>query len=97
MERLAFKDTRNRSHAQIVREVELTGGNVGASASREQMGYSYHTLKAYLPQAVELLLDSIRNPIFLEREVQGEVQSYTVCLNHCGFFILRELGKLLLV
>jgi mitochondrial-processing peptidase subunit alpha len=76
LERLAFKDTRNRSHAQIVGEIELTGGDVGVSASREQMSYRYHTLKAYFPQAVELLLDCVRNPIFLEREVQREVQSY---------------------
>ncbi|CAD5165859.1 unnamed protein product [Musa acuminata subsp. malaccensis] len=73
LERLAFKSTKHRSHLQIVHEVESTGGNVGASASREQMGYSYDTLKAYLPAAVELLIDCVRNPVFLESEVQEQV------------------------
>ncbi|OAY84889.1 Mitochondrial-processing peptidase subunit alpha [Ananas comosus] len=73
LERLAFKDTTNRSHLQIVRNVEVTGGNVGASASREQMGYSYDTLKAYMPQAVELLIDCIRNPMFLHSEVEQQL------------------------
>ncbi|WOL11886.1 mitochondrial-processing peptidase subunit alpha-like [Canna indica] len=73
LERLAFKSTKNRSHLQIIRDVESTGGNVGASASREQMGYSYDTLKAYLPAAVELLIDCVRNPLFLESEVQEQV------------------------
>ena len=73
LERLAFKDTAHRSHLEIVQEVEATGGNVGASASREQMVYSYDTLKAYVPQAVEVLLDSVRNPLFLQDEVDRQV------------------------
>lgn len=73
LERLAFKSTKNRSHVRIVHDVELTGGNVGASASREQMGYSYDTLKAYLPAAVELLIDCIRNPLFLDGEVEEQL------------------------
>ncbi|RWW56209.1 hypothetical protein BHE74_00037086 [Ensete ventricosum] len=73
LERLAFKSTKHRSHLQIVHEVESIGGNVGASASREQMGYSYDTLKAYLPAVVELLIDCVRNPVFLDSEVQEQV------------------------
>ncbi|CAM0885407.1 unnamed protein product [Alopecurus aequalis] len=73
LEKLAFKDTAHRSHQEIVREVEATGGNVGASASREQMVYSYDTLKAYVPQAVEVLLDSVRNPLFLQDEVDRQL------------------------
>ncbi|KAF9602100.1 hypothetical protein IFM89_024867 [Coptis chinensis] len=50
LERMAFKSTANRSHLRTVREVEAIGGNVTASASREQMGYTYDALKTYLPQ-----------------------------------------------
>ncbi|XP_058091116.1 mitochondrial-processing peptidase subunit alpha-like isoform X1 [Magnolia sinica] len=73
LERMAFKSTKNRSHLRIVREVEATGGNVGASASREQMGYTYDTLKTYVPEALELLVDCIRNPVFLDSEVQDQL------------------------
>ncbi|KAL7617144.1 hypothetical protein Lser_V15G01823 [Lactuca serriola] len=56
---MAFKITLNRSHLRVVHEVEEIGGNVIASASREQMGYSYDDLRSYVPQIVELLVDSI--------------------------------------
>ncbi|XP_077235652.1 mitochondrial-processing peptidase subunit alpha-like isoform X2 [Tasmannia lanceolata] len=73
LERMAFKSTKNRSHLRIVREFEGTGGNVSASASREQMAYSYDTLKTCLPEAIELLVDCIRNPVFLESEVKEQL------------------------
>ncbi|KAG0495843.1 hypothetical protein HPP92_000534 [Vanilla planifolia] len=59
LERMAFKSTTNRSHLRIVREVEAIGGNVSASASREQIGYTYDALKTYLPEMVEVLIDCV--------------------------------------
>jgi mitochondrial-processing peptidase subunit alpha len=73
LERMAFKDTKHRSHLNIVSELELAGGNVGASASREQMVYSYDTLKGYMPEALEILIDCMRNPLFLQEEVERQV------------------------
>lgn len=73
LERMAFKSTTNRSHLRIVREVEAIGGNVTASASREQMSYSFDALKTYLPQMVEVLVDCVRNPAFLDWEVNEQV------------------------
>lgn len=58
---------------RIVREVEAIGGNVTASASREQMSYSFDALKTYLPQMVEVLVDCVRNPAFLDWEVNEQV------------------------
>ena len=72
---MAFRSTRNRSHLRIVREVEAIGGNVQASASREQMGYSFDALKTYVPEMVELLIDCVRNPVFLDWEVNEQVPS----------------------
>ncbi|KAK8963712.1 Mitochondrial-processing peptidase subunit alpha [Platanthera guangdongensis] len=74
LERLAFKSTSNRSHLRIVREVEAIGGNITASASREQMGYTYDALKVYVPEMVEVLIDSVRNPVFLDWEVNEQIQ-----------------------
>lgn len=74
LERMAFKSTSNRSHLRMVREVEAIGGNVAASASREQMGYTFDALKTYLPEMVELLIDSVRNPVFLDWEVNEQLQ-----------------------
>jgi len=73
LERMAFKTTKNRSHLRMVREVEAIGGNVTASASREQMGYTFDALKTYLPEMVELLIDSVRNTVFLDWEVNEQL------------------------
>ncbi|KAL5722491.1 mitochondrial processing peptidase [Ranunculus cassubicifolius] len=74
LERMAFKSTTNRSHLRMVREVEAIGGNVTASASREQMGYTYDALKTYLPEMLELLVDSVRNPFFLDWEIKEQLE-----------------------
>ncbi|KAJ4708567.1 mitochondrial-processing peptidase subunit alpha-like [Melia azedarach] len=74
LERMAFRSTRNRSHLRIVREVEAIGGHVQASASREQMGYTFDALKTYVPEMVELLIDCVRNPVFLDWEVNEQLQ-----------------------
>lgn len=79
LERMAFKSTRNRSHLRIVREVEAIGGHVTASASREQMAYTYDAIKTYVPQMVELLVDCVRNPVFLDWEVNDEVFFWALC------------------
>ncbi|KAI3867024.1 hypothetical protein MKW92_004508 [Papaver armeniacum] len=74
LESMAFKSTANRSHLRVVREVEAIGGLVTASASREQMGYTYDALKTYAPQMVELLVDSVRNPVFLDWDVKEQLE-----------------------
>uniref|UniRef100_A0A804R940 Protein-serine/threonine kinase n=1 Tax=Zea mays TaxID=4577 RepID=A0A804R940_MAIZE len=72
LERMAFKSTVNRTHLRLVREVEAIGGNVSASASREQMSYTYDALKSYTPEMVEVLIDNVRNPAFLDWEVKEQ-------------------------
>ncbi|KAK8545227.1 hypothetical protein V6N12_026065 [Hibiscus sabdariffa] len=74
LERMAFKSTTNRSHLRIVREVEAIGGNVQAAVSREQIGYTFDALKTYVPEMVELLVDCVRNPAFLDWEVNEQLQ-----------------------
>ncbi|XVF74489.1 hypothetical protein PTKIN_Ptkin13bG0114400 [Pterospermum kingtungense] len=74
LERMAFKSTKNRSHLRIVREVEAIGGNTSAAASRECMVYTFDALKTYVPEMVELLVDCVRNPAFLDWEVNDELQ-----------------------
>ncbi|XP_072984053.1 mitochondrial-processing peptidase subunit alpha-like [Typha latifolia] len=74
LERMAFKTTTNRSHLRIVREIEAIGGSVKASASREQMSYTYGALKTYMPEMVEVLIDSVRNAAFLDWEVNEQLK-----------------------
>ena len=81
LERMAFKSTLNRSHFRLVREVEAIGGNIMASASREQMTYTGDAIKTHMPEIVELLIDSVRNPVFYEWEVKEQVKSLNIMLN----------------
>ncbi|XP_074588352.1 mitochondrial-processing peptidase subunit alpha-like isoform X2 [Curcuma longa] len=74
LERMAFKTTRNRSQLRLVREVEAIGGSVAASGTREQMGYTYDALKTYVPEMVEVLIDSVKNPVFLDWEVSEQLK-----------------------
>lgn len=73
---MAFKSTTNRSHLRLVREVEAIGGSVSASASPEHMCYTYDAFKVYVPEMVEVLIDSVRNPAFFDSEVKEEVFCY---------------------
>ena len=69
LERMAFKATRNRTAFRVTREAEVIGANLLASASREQMAYTVDCLKTNLPEAVELLADSVMNPKLADHEV----------------------------
>lgn len=101
LEKMAFKTTTNRSHLRLIREIEAIGGNVTASASREQMSYTYDALKTHLPAMVEVLVDSVRNPAFLDWEVKEQVLFYFVLVfwsNSCnpGCLAFDEMTRLIL-
>ncbi|KAI3763141.1 hypothetical protein L1987_53591 [Smallanthus sonchifolius] len=81
---MAFNSTANRSHLCLVREVEAIGGNVKASASRDQMSFTYEALKTYVPQMVELLVDSVRNQVFLDWEVKDQIQKVKAEISECA-------------
>lgn len=84
LEYMAFKSTMNRTHLRLVREIEGIGGNVMASASREQMAYTVDTTKATVPEALEILCDAVLNPKFEPWEVQEQVKKMEEDLKNFG-------------
>lgn len=74
LEYMAFKTSMNRSHFRLVREVEAMGGNVMASASREQIAYNIDVAKSNVPEALEILADAVLNPRFTTWEVAEQLQ-----------------------
>lgn len=74
LEYMAFKTTTNRTHLRLVREIEGIGGNVLASASREQMAYTIDCPKVAVPEALEVLADAVLNPKFQPWEVAEQVK-----------------------
>eukprot|EP00475_Leptophrys_vorax_P036791 TRINITY_DN6272_c6_g1_i1.p1 TRINITY_DN6272_c6_g1~~TRINITY_DN6272_c6_g1_i1.p1 ORF type:complete len:571 (-),score=17.98 TRINITY_DN6272_c6_g1_i1:156-1733(-) len=73
LERMAFKSTANRTHFRLIREIEAIGANVMSSASREQMAFTADVIRTFVPEAVELLADTVRNSLFQEWEVKEQV------------------------
>ncbi|KAH7682005.1 Quinol--cytochrome-c reductase protein [Dioscorea alata] len=75
LKNMAFKSTVNRSHECIAQEIENLEATVTASASREQMVYTYEgVMGPFVPIMAEVLIDCVRNPVFLDQEITEQVQ-----------------------
>ena len=68
---MAFESTTNRLHFRLVYEVEAIDGNVMANASWEMMFYTGDAIKTFMSELVKLLVDTVKNPLFNELEVQA--------------------------
>lgn len=70
LERTAFRSTSNRTHFRMTREIEAMGAHVSATCARDCMAYTLETVRSNLPEAVELLADSVLNSNYYEWEVE---------------------------
>ncbi|ATY65345.1 mitochondrial processing peptidase alpha subunit [Cordyceps militaris CM01] len=75
MDRLAFKSTAGRSADAMLERVEALGGNFQCASSRESMMYQAATFNAAVPQAVELLAETIRAPSLTPGEVAEQIET----------------------
>lgn len=64
LEYLAFKGSVNRTHFRVLQELTGFGANISAHASREQVYFSIDCIKSDVPNAIEVLLDTVLNPNF---------------------------------
>jgi processing peptidase subunit alpha len=84
MERMAFKvliiflnlilqqTTTKRGQRELVQELEEMGGNITSSSSRELMGYSAELIREHVPRMIELIADTVINPVFDENELNEQ-------------------------
>eukprot|EP00238_Polyblepharides_amylifera_P003707 CAMPEP_0196581206 /NCGR_PEP_ID=MMETSP1081-20130531/32934_1 /TAXON_ID=36882 /ORGANISM="Pyramimonas amylifera, Strain CCMP720" /LENGTH=499 /DNA_ID=CAMNT_0041901343 /DNA_START=52 /DNA_END=1551 /DNA_ORIENTATION=+ len=86
LERMAFKRTSNRSHLRFTREKEAIGANLMVIGSRETMAYTADCIKSHVPEVVELLSDTVMNPIFdryiVEKELEQLQNNVTAMMNN---------------
>lgn len=75
MDRLAFKSTAARSADAMLERVEALGGNFQCASSRESMMYQAATFNNAVPDAVELLAETIRAPELTEEEVAEQIET----------------------
>lgn len=72
LEHMFFKGTPTRPGAQIAHEVESFGGEVNAFTSFDYTCYYINTPANYLNKTIEILLDMVSNPMFLEEDIIPE-------------------------
>jgi predicted Zn-dependent peptidase len=71
---MLFKGTRNRSSAEISREIDALGGEMNAFTSRETTTYYVKVLDQQLERALELLSDLFHHSRFAPKEIEKEKQ-----------------------
>lgn len=74
LEHMFFKGTKTRPGAQIAHEVESFGGEINAFTSFDYTCYYINTPSNYLENTVDILLDMVSNPEFLQEELVPERQ-----------------------
>ena len=72
LEHMLFKGSQSYSHRQIKREIEGRGGSLNAFTAQEITAYYAHFLNKNLPQALDILLDMVLNPLLKEGEINKE-------------------------
>lgn len=75
IDRLAFKSTRNTSGDDMAVKMEMLGGNVQCASSRESLMYQAATFNSSVHTAVQLLAETIRDPLVTEEEVQQQLET----------------------
>ena len=72
LEHMVFRGTENRSRQEIALALESLGGSLNAYTSREHTGFEARVLANHLPQAVDVLSDLVRYPLFAEEDLDRE-------------------------
>ncbi|ELR25072.1 peptidase M16 inactive domain containing protein, partial [Acanthamoeba castellanii str. Neff] len=72
LQRMGFKATTNRTSAEIVQKLESLGVNAISSSSREAMVYTAEVVRGDVEEVVEVLADSVTNPLLLEEDLQEQ-------------------------
>ncbi|KAJ5381055.1 Cytochrome b-c1 complex subunit 2 [Penicillium cataractarum] len=89
LEKFAFKTTLKRSALRITREVELLGGEISSTHSRENVVLRAKFLANDLPYFTELLAEVASQPKFADHEL-SEVVSYLLKYNQQAAFANPE-------
>lgn len=72
LEHMFFKGTKTRPGAEIAHEVESFGGEINAFTSFDYTCYYINTPHNHLLKTVEILLDMVSNPQFLQEDLVPE-------------------------
>ena len=96
MEFMMMKGTRRRSHQKIVEEMEQMGAHVSIKTGREQMMMHIDVLRDHAEQAIEILCESITNPVFSEEEIEYQKMSMALDYEHLHLSSNEMINELIL-
>ena len=92
LEQLAFKSTKNLSHAEIVGKIEDLGVYPSLVVGREEFLYQMDVMRENVEDTLALLSDVIQNPLFDEQEMEEAKEITALILEEMDSpqFILHE-------
>ena len=66
---LLTKGTKSRSATQIAEDIDFLGGNLSAGSDWDGSYISLSVLRKYLNEGIDILSDTVLNPVFSEEEI----------------------------
>ncbi len=74
LEHMFFKGTPTRPGPQLAHDIESYGGEVNAFTSFDYTCYYINTPSLFLDKSVDILLDMVANPLFIDEDIPAEQQ-----------------------
>ncbi|KAL1510788.1 hypothetical protein AB1Y20_007074 [Prymnesium parvum] len=78
LQHMAFKSTEGMSTIAMVRGAEAIGATASATSARETIVYQMDTLKEHVPEALDMLAETILAPKFLPWELKEVAQAVSI-------------------
>jgi processing peptidase subunit alpha len=75
MDRIAFKSTKKNTVDQFITKMDMLGGMISCTSSRESMMYQAATFNSTVEDTVALLSEAIRDPLFTPEEVEVQLSA----------------------
>jgi len=72
LEHMLFKGTSHRTAFQISEEIDALGGYLNAMTSKEYTAYYVDVLPQHMDQALDVLADLVKNPLFKPEDIAKE-------------------------
>jgi predicted Zn-dependent peptidase len=72
IEHMVFKGTKRRAAHEIASEADALGGHLDAFTAKEMVCFNMKVLDQHLEQALDILADLVRAPVFREADIEKE-------------------------
>jgi mitochondrial-processing peptidase subunit alpha len=75
LDRIAYKSTTKRSGDEFVEKMQMLGGMISCTSSRESMMYQAATFNSTVEETVALLAEAVRDPLVTPEEVEDQIRA----------------------